>query len=109
MSLKSLASSPQDYSTESVRIVGTLDNEGTNFFTDLRVVLKNDEGDTIYVRPWLPMSTPPSPRGGGEEGPKVLSQYLGKKVELTAVVERGTLKKVGEVYLLKVESCKVLE
>ncbi len=109
MSLESLAASPQDFSGEPLRIVGILDNEGTNYFTDLRVVLKDDAGDKIYVRPWLPMSTPPSPIVGGDAEPETLSQFLGKRVELTAVVERGTLKRVGEVYLLNVESCRVVE
>jgi len=107
-SVGSLAQHPDKYLNNTVRLAGRLENEGKNYFTDLRVVLRDAQGNRVYVRPWLPAELPPSPPGYTGKKPQVLSQYLGKEVELTAVVERGTLKNVGEVYLLNVKSAKVV-
>ncbi len=108
LSVKSVAENPEQYLGKTLRVTGRLENKGTNYFTDLRVVLKDDQCNFVYVRPWLPTELPPSPPGYTGERRPVLSQYLGNEVELTTVLERGTLKKVGEVYLLKVKSAKVL-
>lgn len=108
VSVKSVAENPQQYLKKTVRIRGRLQNQGKNYFTDLRVVLTDDQGNQVYVRPWLPTELPPSPPGYRGKRPDVLSNYLGKKVELTAILDQGTLKKVGKVYLLRVKSARVV-
>lgn len=109
LSVKSVAENPEKYFRKIVRLSGRLENQGKNYFTDLRIALRDDEGNYVYVRPWVPYELPPSPPGHTDRKPPVLSQYLGKTVELTGVLDRGTLKKVGEVYLLVVRTAKVVK
>ncbi len=109
VALEAVARNPEGFAGRPLRIAGTLESVGKNYFTDLRVVLKNDRGDSVYVRPWLAMELPPAPPGAGGQRPDVLSRYLGKRVELTAVLDRGALKNVGQVYLLKVDSARIIE
>lgn len=109
VSLESVAKNPKDYLGKRVRLTGRLENEGKNLFTDMRIVLKDAEGNSIHVRPWLPVSLPPLPPGHTGQRPSTMSEFLGKQVELDAVVARGTIKKLGEVYLLEVHSAKVLK
>ena len=108
-SVKSLVESAEKFLKKTVRISGRLENAGKNYFTDLDVVLKDAQGNSIRVRPWLPVALPPPPPGPVGKRPEVLSQYLGKEVELTGVVERGTVRKAGEVYLLEVKSARVVQ
>jgi hypothetical protein len=110
LSIRQLAERPGDYLNKSVKVSGTLVNQGKNYFTDLLLVLKDDESKTVYVKPWLPASLPPAPpgRGGNEKRPEVLTDYLNKKVELTAVVQKGELRRAGDVYYLEVHSARRL-
>src|SRR5262245_24526289 len=70
---------PQAFTGKRIVVEGLLDNAGTNFFTDLRLVLKNVEGSgAIFVQPWLPLEVPPGPGGAGPE-PETLAAYLNKR------------------------------
>ncbi len=111
ISLPSLASDPAAHVEKTYRIIGKLRNRGRNYFTDLQVVLEDEKCDSIYVyvRPWLPLEFPPPPPGRPELKKPGLSQFLDKRVELTATVERGSLKTVGEVYYLSVKAAKILD
>jgi hypothetical protein len=109
LSLKALAENPGQYLGKTFRVTGKLRNIGENYFTDLRVILEDDKFNFFYVRPWLPLEFPPTPPGHSDRRRPVLSQYLGQQVELTTALERGTLKKVGEVYFLSVKSAKILK
>ena len=109
VSVRELAAEPQKFLGRSIRVSGTLENEGKNYFTDLRVVIKDKEGRKIHVRPWLPMSLPPRPpsaEGTGKQ-PVLLSHYLGKEIELTAVIRKGPLRHAGDVYHLEVSEARV--
>ena len=109
--LRDLAAQPEKYLKRTISVTGTLANQGTNYFTDVRIVLKDDQGHSIPVRPWLPTSLPPSPPGrptGGEKQPAVMSDFLDKKVELVAMVQKGELRRVGNVYFLEVTSARVI-
>ena len=106
--VESLTHNSDRYIKRTVRVVGRLQNEGKNYFTDLRIVLKDEQGNSVYVRPWLPAEVPPSPPGIAGPRPQLLSQFLGKEVELTAVVEWGILKNRGLVHLLNVKSARVI-
>lgn len=108
VSIESVAADPAKFVDQSVRLTGKLENEGENYFSDLRVVLRDEEGNHVYVQPWLPVSTPPLPPGFKGKRPQVLSQLLGKQVALRGVVSRGSMKKVGDVYLLQVKSAEIL-
>ncbi len=110
VSVASVSAHPEDYVGKAIRVTGTLENQGSNYFTDLRVVLRDAQGSTIRVRPWLPTSLPPGPSRPATKAPATLSQFLGKKVELTSEVARGQLPpKEEQVYFLQVKSARVLE
>lgn len=107
MTLKTLSADASKFFRQNVVVSGTLENEGKNYFTDLQVVLKDSQGNRFLVRPWLPTSLPPRPPGTGQ-APPTLASFLGKQIELTAVVEKGDLRKTPGVYYLDVKSAKVL-
>jgi hypothetical protein len=105
-SLETVAKHPDRFLGKTVRVVGTLENEGRNYFTDLRLGLRDRDGNTIAVRPWLPLERPPGPAGKRpqpETQPETLAQHLGKTVTLTGVVKQGELGKRSDVYYLEVE------
>ena len=108
IALKTLAANPAAFIKRNVAVTGWLENQGKNYFTDLRIVLRDAEGNLIRVRPWLPLSLPPRPVGGEGKAPATLSEFLGKHVELTAVVEKGDLGRTSGVFFLNVKAAKVL-
>jgi len=109
VSVEALATSPDQYLGKTVRVKGILENEGTNYFTDMRLVLKDQEGNFVHVRPWLPLETPPAPPNAPEPKPETLSRFLGETVDLVATLDRDTVRRVGEVYLLVVKSAKIVD
>lgn len=102
--VKSIAQDPASWVDKDAVLTGTLENQGANYFTDLRVVLRDDEGNKLAVKPWLPVAVPPGPRSGPR--PKTLSQYLGKKVELVATLRHGELRDAGTTYYLEVKEAR---
>ncbi len=88
-------------------VKGTLENIGKNYFTDQRLVLRDENDNTVPVRGWLPMEMVKVP--GGERKGELLSDYLGKTVELTATLVEGELPRQGVVYHLKVSQAKVAD
>jgi hypothetical protein len=107
VSLQALEREPERYRDCTVRVSGKLENAGRNYFTDLRLVLKDAAGHTVPVRPWLPLSLPPRPPGASGPPPAVLSDFLGKEVELVAKVRKGALRHFGEVWHLEVTSARL--
>jgi hypothetical protein len=105
--VKAIAADPGAWLDRPATLTGVLTNEGTNYFTDLRVVLKDAEGRTLPVKPWLPAALPPGPASGPR--PRTLAQYLGKRVELQASVRRGELRASGSTYYLEVRSARVVD
>lgn len=74
-----------------VEIEGKLDNAGTNYFTDRRIILRDETGE-IDVQAWLPL-TAAQPHDDGSR-PEVLSDYLGKQVVLIGMVTKQPAKGV---------------
>ena len=112
ITIRSLVESPDIYLNRIVRVRGKLENLGTNYFADLRIVLRaqdTSDGSFVYVRPWLPVELPPLPPGSTRKPPPTMARYLGKKVELVALFTRGALKQAGKVNLLEVRSATILE
>ena len=107
-SVKALADAPAKFAGKTVVVEGTLVNEGKNYFTDLRVVVQDDSGEKIYVSPWVPTELPPGPPGQEATRP-TLSQFLGKRVELTGTLEKRTLRSVGETHQLVVKEARILQ
>ena len=113
VTLRKLAAEPSKYLHRTVQVSGVLEKQGKNYFTDLRVVLKDEEDQFLPVRPWLPLSLPPRPPApkGKSEADKpaaALSDYLGKKVELTARVRKGELRRFGDVHHLEVCAARLI-
>ncbi|MCS6953931.1 MAG: hypothetical protein RMK57_14305 [Bryobacterales bacterium] len=104
VSIEQLEREPHKFRDRTVRVRGRLENEGRNYFTDLRLVLKDEAGRRVPVRPWLPLSLPPRPPGASGPAPAVLSDFLGKDVELVAQWRKGMLRGFGEVWHLEVAS-----
>ena len=105
--IRAIAQRPAEWVGKEALLTGTLANQGVNYFTDLRVVLKDDEGHALAVKPWLPTALPPAPGAGPR--PKTLTQYLGKRVELQATVRHGALRAVGETYYLEVKEARAVD
>jgi hypothetical protein len=83
-----VAESPGSFTKESVRLSGTLENIGTNYFTDQKLMLTDQTGRTIPVQVPLPAEIPPTQKG--QQPPNkstTLSFYLGKQVTVTGSVE----------------------
>ena len=68
----------------TITITGTLRNCGTNYFTDLQLVLEDDAGAALPVAPWRPLhvSQPPPGTNGGGRRPTVIADYLDKRLRL---------------------------
>lgn len=106
--LKAIARDPAAWVDQDASVTGTLQNEGTNYFTDLRVVLKDAEGHAIAVKPWLPAALPPGPKAGAPR-PPTLAQFLGKTVTLRATVRRGEIKGAAKPFYLEVKEARPAE
>ena len=92
----------------NVTLKGRLQNVGTNYFTDQRLVLAADGQEPIIVQAWLP-SEARSPRNSSADAPKVLSDFLDKDVVLTGHVETRPVKGVGVTKVFIVTNAKVAE
>jgi hypothetical protein len=105
-----IAQSPAAWVDKEATLTGRLANQGANYFTDLRVVLKDDSGHVLAVKPWLPTALPPAPpgAGGGATRPRTLAQFLGRKVELEATVRYGSLNE-GDTYYLEVKQARTVD
>jgi len=100
-----LAQNPGKFLDKGVIVTGTLKNAGENYFRDMRLVLLDDKGNSISVRPWLPLEVPP-PRPGParRERPKVLSDFLNRALEIKGIWQRE-----NDVYYLMVNEAIPIE
>lgn len=109
VTVQSLAAEPKRHLGQTVRVRGTLQNAGSNYFTDLRVELRDENGHSVAVEPWLPASLPPGPKRPGSTPPRTLSTFLGKRVELVAELQHGERPKAGVGYFLKVKAAELVQ
>ena len=109
VTVESLATESQRHLGRTVRVRGTLQNAGSNYFTDLRVELRDEKGHSVAVEPWLPTSLPPGPKRPGVTPPRTLSTFLGKQVELVAELQHGERQKAGVGYFLKVKAAELVQ
>jgi hypothetical protein len=101
LKIKQLAGQPGHYDGIQVQVKGRLENTGTNYFTDMKLVLSDGQGNQIRVLPWLPISVPPPRPGGPKIRPTLQSDFLDRKVTLT-----GKWSKQDEGYALQVEKAE---
>ena len=102
LSIRELASTPEKYVNQPLQVTGTLVNLGKNYFTDRRIVLRDTEGHTFPVQPWLPLEVPRK----DHSGPPTLANYLDKKIVITGTLERKAAN--GEALVLSVTSVEVV-
>ena len=96
VSLSDLADHPERFLNQTIKVVGRLENLGKNYFTDRRLVLKGSDDATslksLAVKaPGVPLEVFPGPPGSRSMAagqPRTLANYLGKDVDVVAVVER---------------------
>ena len=94
-SVQSLVEHEDEYLGKVIRVTGKLENIGKNYFTDLRVVLRDCRYDNtmVYVRPWLPLELPPAAPGAPQKRPVTLTEFLGKSSGTDSGAPRGRAKK----------------
>jgi hypothetical protein len=104
LSIKDVALTPEKYLNRKIRLTGTLVNLGTNYFKDRRIALRDTEGNTIEIQPWLPLEIPQ----GSRSNPPTLAGYLDKRVEIVGAVKSKTTEDGGESLVLDVKSAEVI-
>jgi hypothetical protein len=107
VTVETLASKPAEYVDRAVRVRGRLENAGTNYFRNRRIVLSDGKNHLIDVRPWLPLSVPPSPAAQTESRP-TLAEYLDRQVELVGSLAKVEKQQAGNEYIFAVTSAKIL-
>jgi hypothetical protein len=103
--VRDVANNPQRFVDQPITIRGVLDNKSPNYFSRPRLVLKDQSGMEVNVRPWAPTSDPP-PAPGTDDTRPTLATFLGKQVELKAVLKRNPGD--GETLALVVEEIVVV-
>jgi|SRR5262245_32779761 len=100
-----------DFMQKRVTVRGMLVNEGTNYFTDRRLVLKDASGavgNGLAVMAWVPAETAPG-QNTQSGSASVLSDYLDKTVVMEGVIGEITQKGIGKTKGLRVESVKIAD
>ena len=105
--LADVAAKPEAYVEQTILVRGKLINAGTNYFKDRRIVLQDEKGHSIEVRPWLPIARP-SPAGQTQAG-TTLAEYLDRQVELVGSVTRRTEPARKDEFIFTVKSARVLD
>lgn len=82
-------------------VEGVLENEGTNYFTDSRLVIKQPGSDKgVIVRLKAPLETL-RPQNDQPSIPPTQSDYLGKKVKIQGVLKEQFVRGVGRAVVLE--------
>lgn len=88
---------PAMYVGRTVAVEGVLEAAGKG--TQVRFFLRDDAGRRLEVSPWAPLEVVQPPEGGAQV--KTMAYYVGRRLLLSGVLERG-----GEGYILKVTSAE---
>jgi hypothetical protein len=90
-------------------VEGTLQNAGTNYFTNSRLVLKqSDSTDVLVVKLRVPLEIP-RPANDTQNSPATASDYLGKKVRIKGVLKEENVRGLGRVIVLESTAPTVIE
>src|SRR5947207_1418728 len=71
---KTLQDHPDRFVGKSIKVQGTLQNQGTNYLTNRRIVL-SDDGAKVYIRGGPPAEAFPSKQAGETHQPTTLANY----------------------------------
>ena len=96
---------------EEVVVEGVLTNEGTNYFTDRKLVVKGEgeAGGAIAVTAPVPLETAGAAATTAAAAPQDLSDILGKKVLVRGRVHKEMQKGTGLTDVLVIEEFEVVE
>ena len=107
VSLADVAAKPELYVEQTILLRGKLMNAGTNYFKDRRIVLTDEKGHTIEVRPWLPIARP-APSSQTRTG-ATLAEFLDRQVELVGSLTPRTEPTRQNEFIFSVKSAKILD
>ena len=107
VTLADVVAKPQEYDEKPIRVRGRLQNAGTNYFKDRRIVLTDGKGNNLEVRPWLPLSRPPS--SAQTQTGTTLADFLDHQVELEGTLTRRTEPSRQTEFIFTVKSAKIVE
>jgi len=107
VSIADVAAKPAMYVEQTILLRGKLMNAGTNYFKDRRIVLTDEKGHTIEVRPWLPISRP-APSSQTQTG-ATLAEFLDRQVELVGSLAPRTEPTRQNEFIFSVKSAKILD
>ncbi|MDA9414094.1 hypothetical protein XH81_04355 [Bradyrhizobium sp. CCBAU 25360] len=82
-------------------VEGVLENEGTNYFTNSRLVIEqpgSDKSVVVRLRTPLEIQRPPS---GQQSIPPTQADYLGKKVKIQGVLKEQFVRGLGRAVVLE--------
>jgi M6 family metalloprotease-like protein len=94
---------PDSFTHKVVQLFGVIENVGSNYFTDQRLVLTDQTGRSIPVQLSAPVEVPPAQTIRQQKhNPKTISSYLDKPVIVTGSVDVTDVKGQGKSYVFRV-------
>jgi M6 family metalloprotease-like protein len=110
VSVDSILKSPSTFMNARIRVIGTLNTEGTNYFTDMIPVIIDERGNRLYVQLPRPLEVDVGP---ADEHPpprsEQLSDLIGKKVELRGTLSIRDLRRIGTALVFHAEAVHTLK
>ena len=97
---KGVLTDPNKYLGQEVTVEGILEAEGQG--RDVRFFLRGSGEARLEVSSWAPTEVIQPPKEGGTQ-PKIMSDYVGRNVRLTGVIDKG-----GDTFILNVAKAEVL-
>jgi hypothetical protein len=107
LTIAELAAEPDKFLNSSVRVIGRLENRGDNYFSRTRRIVISDGNRFVDVKPWLPLSSPPS-SPSGEQRPS-LATYLDQEVEILGALRKAEGKQGKPTFLLEVKDARIVK
>jgi hypothetical protein len=107
--LADVTKSPDSFAHKVVRLSGVVENVGSNYFTDQRLMLTDQTGRSIQVQLVAPIEIPPAQTIRQQKHrPSIVSSYLGKSVELTGTLDLTDVKGQGNIYVFRATNVKTI-
>jgi M6 family metalloprotease-like protein len=99
VTLSDIAKNPQDFVGRTVTVQGSVENRGTNYFRDRRLVVTDTRGVDLRLGTTnIPVETPPGSLESTGKPPDTLATILGKPARLVGRVRRDPSNPNGFVF-----------
>ena len=100
--LAAVNQSPDSFTHKLVQLSGVIENVGSNYFTDQRLVFTDQTGRSIPVQLSAPVEVPPAQTIQQQKhSPKTVSSYLDKPVVVTGSIDVTEVKGQGKTYVFR--------